>query len=193
MKVIILLFSFYLLVSCTSQPLDVRYYNLYTANKPVDFIAKEKLETIILLPIMVADYLKPTNLVIQLDKHQLYYSPTNMWAEDLSSDFHKALIQDLNNNSHYNFRSKKSVAANTAKTHILIELEHFHSTGSSKAVVSGVYSIYNKKNHQGIINKGFYFELELVEDGFTHSVLQLRNLVTLTAKLVESDTSFLLK
>lgn len=192
MKTSVLLVCISLIVSCTSTPLNMRYYSLHTANKIEPLVNTPELIHIVIEPIKIAGYLQQASLVMQINSHELYYSPQDVWAEELSNTFYKALLQDLNSSQQYNFIGRFSPIKNKANINISIELEHFHSTHSSIVVSSGQYTVLNNSDNKQNINitsfsKPFYFELGLTDNGYLHSVTQLRKLISLIAKQINHD------
>ena len=202
MKIVTICLCIALLSSCTSKPLSVRYYLLHT---PENKVSNTTLETkhiktkpiAVLQSLDVADYLRQSSLVMQVDQHELYYSRQDVWAEKLQSSFYKALLQDLNATGQRNFVASSSPNATHAAAAITIKLEHFHATDSSTVVSSGRYwlSVNNpqtaKNNDLATSSHTFFFESQLKQDGYAHAVEQLRTLVVDLSKQIEKDIAAL--
>ncbi|MDU0354730.1 ABC-type transport auxiliary lipoprotein family protein [Paraglaciecola aquimarina] len=193
MKTLLTLLCACLLCACSSAPLHVHYYHLDMAQKPNNALEQSASETVLVLPIELAEYLQSSSLVMQIEQHQLYYSSNHMWAEQLSTGIYKSLLADLNSRGIAYFISNKTPQHKLANTHLKLIINHFHSTDTSKVLAAGRYSLFKKNHKQGMITKPFYFELELHKDGYAHSVQQLRNLITLIAEQIKAESGALLK
>lgn len=186
-----------LLISCTSNPLSVRYYLLHTPEGNLSTTTDSEKPIVVLHSLNVADYLRQTSLIMQIDQHELYYSRENVWAENLQSSFYKALLQDLNATGQRNYVTSSAPEAMEATTSIKIDLSHFHATDNSTVISSGRYWLTGNE-HQLIENKKhalsshtFFFESELKQDGYAQAVRQLRTLVTSLSKQIEKDIAAL--
>lgn len=186
-----------LLLSCTSEPLNVRYYLLHTpANKVLPHSDTTK-PVAVLQSLKVADYLRQSSLVLQVDDHELHFSRQDVWAEKLQSAFYNALLQDLNNKGQRNYLASSAPEATVATTVIKVQLNHFHATDTSKVVSSGRYWLTannaNKDSNKTLVTSAhsFYFESDLTQDGYSHGVEQLRKLIGKLANQIEKDIAAL--
>jgi uncharacterized lipoprotein YmbA len=207
MKIVTICLCMALLSSCTSKPLSVRYYLLHTPmNNVSDTITETKTAkakpVAVLKLVNVADYLRQSSLVMQVNQHELYYSRQDVWAEKLQSSFYKALLQDLNVSSPQNYVASSSPSAKHASNVVTIKLEHFHTTDSSTVVSSGQYwlsvndpqtSQNSKNQHIDISSHSFFFETPLKQDGYAHAVEQLRATVVSLSRQIEKDIANLPK
>jgi uncharacterized lipoprotein YmbA len=202
MKIVTICLCLALLNSCTSEPLNVRYYLLHTPEKSVSNTTSEtsyiKTKSITVLQLLdVADYLRQSSLVMQVDQNELHYSRQDVWAEKLQSSFYKALLQDLNSTDQRNYVASSSPMAKHAAAAITIKLEHFHATDDSTVVGSGQYWLSekdlqtSKNEHIVTSTHSFFFESQLKQDGYAHAVEQLRRLVKNIAHKIEKDISAL--
>jgi uncharacterized lipoprotein YmbA len=175
----------------------VHYYLLHTPENNISNTTDEEKPIVVLQALNVADYLRQKSLVMQVDKHQLYYSRQNVWAENLQTSFYKALLQDLNAASQLNYVASTAPEAKGASTSITVELAHFHATDNSTVVSSGRYWLSKnasqtiKKTKPDISSYSFFFESELNQDGYTQAVKQLRASVTNLAERIDKDIAAL--
>jgi len=202
MKIVTICLSVALLIGCTSEPLSVRYYLLHTPeNKvPNTTLVTQPIKTkptVVLQLLNVADYLRQSSLVMQVNQHELHYSRQDVWAEKLQSSFYKALLQDLNAIGQHNYVPTSSPNAAHATATISIQLEHFHATDASTVVSSGRYWVSADDPRTGK-NKdlftsihSFFFESDLTQDGYAHAVEQLRKLNVNLSKQIEKDIAAL--
>lgn len=202
MKIMTICLFIALLISCTSEPLSVRYYLLHTPESNVSNITLEtqpiKAKPIVVLQLLnVADYLRQSSLVMQVNQHELHYSRQDVWAEKLQSSFYKALLQDLNAIGQRNYIAATSPDSTFAMTTVSIQLEHFHATGASTVVSSGRYWMSvldpetDKSKDRVTSNHTFFFESDLKQDGYAHAVEQLRTLIVSLSKKIEKDIAAL--
>jgi uncharacterized lipoprotein YmbA len=202
MKIMTICLCLALLISCTSEPLNVRYYLLHTPeNNVLNTIIETKpvkAKPIVVLQLLnVADYLRQSSLVMQINANELHYSRQDVWAEKLQSSFYKALLQDLNTTDQRNYVALTSPNAIYAVTAIKVKLDHFHVTDASTVVSSGRYWLSekdpqtNKNENFAASEHSFFFESELKQDGYAHAVEQLRTLVVNLAKKIEKDIAAL--
>lgn len=202
MKIVTICLSVALLIGCTSEPLSVRYYLLHTPENKVPNITlvtqpiKTK-PTVVLQLLNVADYLRQSSLVMQVNQHELHYSRQDVWAEKLQSSFYKALLQDLNAIGQRNYVTSSSPNATHATATISIQLEHFHATDTSTVVSSGRYWVSadapktDKSKDLATSIHTFFFESDLKQDGYAHAVEQLRTLVVSLSNKIEKDIAAL--
>ena len=197
MKLLAICFCMTLLIGCTSKSLSVRYYLLHTPEKNLsDNMNKEK-PIVVLQLLDVAEYLRQTSLVMQVEQNQLYYSRQDVWAENLQTSFYQALLQDLNATGQRNYVALSAPEAIDATTSISVKLAHFHATDKSSVVSSGRYWLSatnaqaKKNNKRGVASHTFFFESELKQDGYAQAVKQLRMLVTSLAEQIEKDIAAL--
>ena len=202
MKIMTICLFIALLISCTSEPLSVRYYLLHTPESNVSNITLEtqpiKAKPIVVLLLLnVADYLRQSSLVMQVNQHELHYSRQDVWAEKLQSSFYKALLQDLNAIGQRNYIAATSPDSTFAMTTVSIQLEHFHATGASTVVSSGRYwmSVLDPETYKSkdrvTSSHTFFFESDLKQDGYAHAVEQLRTLIVSLSKKIEKDIAAL--
>jgi uncharacterized lipoprotein YmbA len=202
MKTVSICLCMALLIGCTSEPLSVRYYLLHTPenkfSKMTLVTQPAKTKPIVVLQLLnVADYLRQSSLVIQINQHELHYSRQDVWAEKLQSSFYKALLQDLNAIGQRNYVPSSSPNSTHASATISIRLEHFHATDASTVVSSGHYwvSALNPKivKSKDLVTSShaFFFESDLEQDGYVHAVEQLRTLVVSLSKQIERDIAAL--
>jgi uncharacterized lipoprotein YmbA len=202
MKIVTICLSVALLIGCTSEPLSVRYYLLHTPENKLPNITLVtqpiKTQPIVVLQLLnVADYLRQSSLVMQVNQHELHYSRQDVWAEKLQSSFYKALLQDLNAIGQRNYVASSSPNATVATTTISIQLEHFHATDTSTVVSSGRYWVSadepktDKSKDLVTSIHTFFFESDLNQDGYAHAVEQLRTLVVNLSNQIEKDIAAL--
>lgn len=189
MRSLLLVAGFILITGCSSPPISMRYYQLHLPKQIELPINSSELNQILVKPVKVADYLSQGNLVMQINKHELFYSRSDFWAEELSNSFYKSLLQDLNSLGSAQFVSHIDTQVKPVTQSISVELNHFNSTDNSTVIAAGRYAIVPSPHSENkkVKHNTFYFELTLTKDGYAHSVEQLRQLVYLTAQSINTD------
>ena len=177
------------LSSCSSNsdiPLETNYYLLNS-----EYIAKKSLninKTVVVEVRELPAYLHQPHLVMQLNTHQLHYARFDMWAEPLQSGFTKALINELNlNNKHIQFVTDEFQLKDDNVKKLVVRVDYFHPSTASKVILSGVFWRENNQE-QYRVQQPFFFELLLNEDGYTHAIAQMRQLVSvMSASILETN------
>jgi uncharacterized lipoprotein YmbA len=177
------------LSSCSSSsdiPLTTNYYllnTLYYGEKSLN-INKRVLVEVLELP----DYLDQPQLVMQFNKHQLHYSRFDMWAEPLQVGFTKALINDLNlNKKSIQFVTDERKFNDNIVYKLMVRIDYFHPNSASKVILSGVFWVDNNNDERYKVQQPFSFELLLNDDGYTHAIEKMRQLVTMMSVSVLQD------
>ena len=160
----------------SATPLETNYYLL---NNPQKNVASENINQVIQVSVLdFPSYLQPTQLTMQMNKHQVHYARFDMWAEPLQSGFTKALLNDLNANKiNLSFIPYSNEQPLKNSPILFVQVEHFHPDNASKVTLSGEYRI-QKSEKMTYSVLPFSFELTLNEDGYPHAVEQMRRLVT---------------
>jgi uncharacterized lipoprotein YmbA len=173
------------LSSCSSNseiPLETNYYLLNSQHLAKNSVIINK--TVVVEVLELPAYLDQPQLVMQLNMHQLHYARFDVWAEPLQAGFTKALINDLNlNNKSIQFVTDELKSNNKSGDKLIVRVDYFHPSTASKVVLSGVFWTDNNKG-KNIMQQHFSFELLLNEDGYTHAVAQMRQLVSMMSASV---------
>ncbi len=174
----ILLIGF--LSSCSNNSAsNSQYYvlNNQVVNTPEDFDQQSNKQLISVVVNELPRYLNQANLVMQMNQHQLHYAHHHMWAEPLQQGLLKALLVDFNNRAknHIFIAGYQQASILT----LIIDIDRFHVTDTSQVTLSGNYRLADQEGALPINTRSFNFSLDLEQDGYTHAVAKLRELVTL--------------
>ncbi len=172
--------------SSSSQiPLETNYYLLNSQHTGTPSVHVSK--TVAVKVLELPAYLHQPHLVMQLNKHQLHYARFDMWAEPLQAGFSKALLNDLNlNKNNIQFVTEQLPSTENSANTLIIRVDYFHPSSDSKVILSGVF--WNKSNEgKHLVQQPFSFELLLIEDGYTHAIAQMRQLVSMMSASVLSQ------
>ena len=173
-----------LLVGCSSAPLSKSHYYLLnnqqaelktntTSNQPI----KPK-EVMVLSVKDLPEYLNQPHLVMKIADHKLNYAHFHLWAEPLQLGLKKALLAELNaNNSESYFIAENRDSLDDNLTSLVVNIDYFHPTSDSLVTLSGQYWLSKANKDQYSSVQPFYFEQQLEQDGYPHSVAKMRALV----------------
>lgn len=173
------------LTAClSSSPVKIQYYLLDTdtnnqsyGTEENEYNASNPLVT--LSQIELSEYLRQSSLILQLGKHQIHNAHNHIWAEPLAESIPKVLLKDLRKLSQqYNFENDNAKWRGKDRYKLTIQIDQFHPNDQTEINLSGRYSIMDMDNKQQFIARDFHFNKTLREDGYTHSVAQLRALLT---------------
>lgn len=197
LKVVFIAVLSLFVAACSSQSaIKANYYLLNEANSQAINKTQESVthngssRYISVNKIRLSNYLSQPNIAMQLKDHQLYYSNSHLWAEQLDSGISKSLLKDLNQkSSSLHFVSHNSPVTDKASVQLTVEIEHFISTVNSEVILSGQFWLVEDTTTDGKMNKStkrnFNYSLALEKDGYPHSVAKMRQLLTLLSAQIE--------
>ncbi|MDX2424719.1 MAG: ABC-type transport auxiliary lipoprotein family protein [Cycloclasticus sp.] len=167
------------LVGCSGAPTKTSYYVLDSAQaQATENQPKLNRPLVIIKSIYLADFLKQTGLIMQINQHQLQPARSHLWAESLDKGIKKSLLQDLKfANLDYTVSADYRWLAEQARYEVQINIDQFHVTDHSNVVMSGSYWIIDAQTKKVLVNGDFSYQGELKEDGYEHAVSRLRDLI----------------
>ncbi|MFV9615615.1 MAG: PqiC family protein [Gammaproteobacteria bacterium] len=167
------------LAGCSGSPTKTSYYVLEsTQTQATENQPELNRPLVIIKPIYLADFLKQTGLIMQINQHQLQPARSHLWAESLDEGIKKSLLQDLKvANLDYTVSADHQWLAGQARYEVQITIDQFHATDHFSAVMSGNYWIIDKQAKKILVNRAFNYQSELQADGYEHAVSKLRDLV----------------
>tara|TARA_R110000868_G_scaffold403115_3_gene680000 strand:- start:19 stop:618 length:600 start_codon:yes stop_codon:yes gene_type:complete len=174
------------LSACSSKPVDMNYYLLSPAQAVMPSNQINKTHQVKVNKIVLADYLKQSSIVMQINDNQMYFSRQNLWAESLENAISNALLRELNQSSTTQFNGHQIADNKSIRAVLTLHIEHFHATDKSTVISSGRYWLL-EPNSQQTIEKTFYFSLPLEHDGFSHAISQQRLLLNLLAQDIQQQ------
>lgn len=176
------------LFACSSGANKINYYLLYTSEDVVQSQPSNGLAKIELAKVEVANYLRQSNLVIQIHSNEIHYSHQDVWAEDVQIGIGKALLAALNKSAHeFLFVNFNDPEHNQANYQLRLQVDHFLATDDSKVIAAGKYWLINKTSNELKLTKDFYIQQKLVHDGYPNAVRQLRSMLTALGQQINQD------
>tara|TARA_R110000782_G_scaffold185069_1_gene275354 strand:+ start:216 stop:794 length:579 start_codon:yes stop_codon:yes gene_type:complete len=186
-------FSVFLLIlvlcGCSSAPPTGQQIYLLNIDAPHSSTGDKNIKQLVVVEkILLAEYLKRPNLVMQVDGNQLYYSDIDLWAENLQTDIHKTLTAWLNDRAkHTRFVAYNSPEARLDLKHLVVSIEYFMPTDQGTVVSNGQYWwVENSKMDNPTSQNSFSYESALTQKGYSHSVSQLaQQLAQLSTQIIK--------
>jgi uncharacterized lipoprotein YmbA len=175
------------LAGCAANGISNSYY-LLNASQISDQLQKPSLDKnkqLLVEPVVLADFLNQKFLVMQ-KKNQLFVSDTHQWAEPLTGSITQAISDELRTDlSAWRVsKSRLNPDDRTAYT-LLVSIDQFHPNDESQVSLKGSFQVRNSK--ELVIEDHFFISQTLEQDGFSQSVLQLRELISQLAKVISSE------
>lgn len=178
-----------LLGACSTSPVQqVNYFVLSGASisesQPMGAGVKIP---VLIEDIRLAEYLNQSNLAMQLNSNQIYYSRQHAWAERLELGIEKTLLADLNQSSEFHYSTNALGLATDNLHRLIVQIDHFVATDKSNVIASGSYWIAGAKDEISYNHKNFNLTVELEKDGYAHAVEKMRFLVSELSAQIEQD------
>jgi uncharacterized lipoprotein YmbA len=174
------------LFSCSTTPAEIKLYSLSLPSATSHDIENSKTlksDTPILMvdPVKLADYLNSRNLIIQINRHQIYNASHHLWAEDLDKAIANTLLHKLKPlENRFHLIDSSNRLKESAKYRLLLEFDAFHATDQSQVIASGKYWLTGN-TQKLVLENSFSYTLNLEQDGYSHSVEKLNRTIDLLA------------
>jgi uncharacterized protein len=177
----------------SSSPVKIQYYLLdaTTISEPNSIEVNQDHASkplVSLSQIELSEFLRQSSLVLQLGEHQIHNAHNHIWAEPLAEAIPKVLLKDLRKLSQqYNFENGNGALRGQERYKLSLQIDQFHPNDQTQVNLTGRYWIVDMDDKQHSSARDFHFNKTLSEDGYIHSVAQLRSLLTeLAHSLIES-------
>ncbi|QCZ94048.1 PqiC family protein [Salinimonas iocasae] len=167
-----------LLVGCASDPVSLNYYLLHS---PVseESASKEISDRLRIDKIRLPDYLKQRGLAMQTSPTTIFFSSQHVWAEPLAGDFLQTLSANLWQDQGIEVFSQ-NIYDKAQTTGVTLIIDDFIATHQSFVVLKGQYWLFPADGEP--VSKRFFLRAEQQQDGFEHTVLQMRELIARLAQ-----------
>lgn len=165
--------------ACATEPLSISYYLLGTPGteqaRQQTITAKKVL---VIEDVEMAAYLKQSGIVMQTSGDQLQISKQHLWAENLELAVPKLLAMAIQNQStEYQVFVRNLDYIPSADYRLRLHIDNLQATDRGEAVSSGRYQLIRNDDSGESVAVDFYFERDLQEDGYSHSVVKIRELL----------------
>lgn len=184
----LLMIPLLMLSACSSKPISMNYYILHHPGQSstqtiTDYSAYK---TIWLRTLESPDYLKQRSLSIQTSPSEIKFATQHVWAEPLPGDFATALSETLFHQHNVSLKVQSKWTNTQDAEYILdIRLTDFIPTYDGNVMLKGSYQMVRSGSEPKLIK--FSYQLPLSQNGFSHSVIKMRELINLLASEIVSN------
>lgn len=173
-----------LLSGCASDPVPLNYYLLHSPTHEGtedEHTVKGRLR---IDKLTLPDYLKQRGLAMQTGPATLFFSSQHVWAEPLSSDILQTLSTSLWHDEGMEVYTQ-NIYDRAQTTGVTLVVDDFIATHQGNIVLRGQYWLFPENGPP--VSKRFNLQTPQQEDGFEHTVIQMRGLVVrLANEIAES-------
>ena len=165
--------------ACASEPLSISYYLLSTpsAEQARTQSMTEK-KTLVIEDVEMAAYLRQSGIAMQISGSQLQISKQHLWAESLELAVPKYLATAMQGQTtDYQVYVRNLDYVPSAQYSLRVHIDNLQATDQGEVVSSGRYQLINNEDSKQSIAVDFYFERDLQEDGYSHTVAKIRELL----------------
>tara|TARA_R110001592_G_scaffold84865_3_gene250826 strand:- start:1448 stop:1921 length:474 start_codon:yes stop_codon:yes gene_type:complete len=127
----------------------------------------------------MAAYLRQSGIVMQTSGSQLQISKQHLWAENLELSVPKYLATAMQSQStNYQVYVRNLDYVPSAHYSLRLHIDNLQATDQGEVVSSGRYQLIDNEDSKQSITVDFYFERDLQEDGYSHAVAKIRELLS---------------
>lgn len=165
--------------ACATEPLSISYYLLSTPSATqVRQQAMVARRVLVIEDVEMAAYLRQSGIVMQTTGDQLQISKQHLWAENLELAVPKLLAMAMQNqSSEYQVFVRNLDYVPDSNYSLRLHIDNLQATDSGEVVSSGRYQLIDNENADASVAVDFYFERDLQEDGYSHAVAKIRELL----------------
>ena len=164
MRTLLVSFSL-LLAACSSQPVQIAYYQL--APLPAVTATVQPLPALQIQPLRVASYLNGSGLVLQQSAVEYQIARQHLWADALQQQMQRQLTQYL-----LLALPQQPLATGSAPAarQLWLEIDRFNADAAGQAVLSGRYRLSSAEREH---YQPFEYQVALTADGYPAMVAAL--------------------
>lgn len=181
MRAILILVGSLLLTACSSATLQPpKYYVLSGQPASVSQLSVDDSD-IEVKSVILAEYLKSSNMVLQVSEHELFFSTNNLWAEPLQVGIEKT----LNNYLATPAQHSKNVLS------LVVQIDYFHTIDQDSVILAGRYWLENSAGDR-VLTMPFSLSEPLNGSGYSYAVARMSGLLKLLAEDVQQKANALM-
>ncbi|MGF1688381.1 ABC-type transport auxiliary lipoprotein family protein [Photobacterium japonica] len=159
--------------SSTAEPVTTTYLLPMNEASTTLLSATAQQPVMIVRPVEVAQHLGGTGLVYQVSPTEVVQAQHNLWAESLSKQLTRAVIDDLRQKqSTYWFDQLTPVVNAMDLPKLQLQFTQFNGHYSGLAQLSGQWMVVNGEG-EAVIRQPFFIQVPLAEDGYNAQVKAL--------------------
>ena len=164
---LLLLICLGLMVGCSSSTLQPPKY--YVLNGTPTYVmpaeAEQSHALINIRSVVLSDYLKSSNIVLQVSDHELFFSSNNLWAEPLQVGITKVLESDL-----------PRVVEAEKSYQLDLQIDYFHIIDQDAVILAGSYTL--EESRSGRLSKQRFVLRESLDDsGYEYAVSKMSSVL----------------
>ena len=126
----------------------------------------------------MAAYLRQSGIAMQTSGSQLQISKQHLWAENLELSVPKYLATAMQSQStNYQVYVRNLDYVPSARFSLRVHIDNLQATDQGEVVSSGRYQLIENEDTNQSIAVDFYFERDLQEDGYSHAIAKIRELL----------------
>ena len=166
--------------ACASEPLSISYYLLSAPSaEQARMQAMTEKKVLAIEDVEMAAYLRQSGIVMQTSGSQLQISKQHLWAENLELSVPKYLATAMQSQStNYQVYVRNLDYVPSARYSLRLHIDNLQATDQGEVVSSGRYQLIDNEDSKQSITVDFYFERDLQEDGYSHAVAKIRELLS---------------
>ncbi|MBD3585103.1 hypothetical protein HHX48_05065 [Salinimonas sp. HHU 13199] len=174
-----------LLAGCASEPVSLNYYLLHSPATE-EAASKEITGRLRIDKIKLPDYLKQRGLAMQTGPTTILFSSQHVWAEPLAGDFLQTLSANLWQDQGIEVFSQ-NIYDKAQTTGVTLVIDDFIATHKGFVVLKGQYWLFPDDGEP--VSKRFFLRADQQQDGFEHTVEQMRELIAQLAAEMANETA----
>lgn len=182
-RLILVCIAWLSLAACSSTPSNLNYYLLDsgmgsgTIMDTPHGVAEDR-PLVLLSEVTLTEFLRQSNLLVQLEDHEMHYAMNHIWAEPLRDAIPNVVLKDLRvASSDYYFERGGSEWFGKEAYRINIQIDQFHPNAQQQVVLSGRYWIRNIETDTTVA-RDFALTETLTQDGYGHAVVKMRRVMS---------------
>ena len=164
-----------LLSGCASNPVDLQYYLLHSPDQQSASPTGQASKQIRFEQLRLPDYLKQRGLAMQTGPATVYFSSQHVWAEPLNAGLLQSLTDTL-----WQQEQLQVLPNNIYKERQIprvdLQIDDFIATYTSDVLLKGHYWVHYPDGKSNVYR--FDFRAALQRDGFEHTVVKMRELIS---------------
>ncbi|WP_256253592.1 membrane integrity-associated transporter subunit PqiC [Alteromonas sp. V450] len=185
-SVFIIVFALLTLSACTSTPTSLTYYLLHSTSEVSATPTSEEALTVIEIErLVLPEYLKHRGLVYQTSDTNLHISTRHLWAEPVDEGLTKALSSVLS--KHNILLTSTGDYQGGPDLRVTLHIDDFVSTYNGEVILNGHVAI--AKSTGSPVVKRFALRSSLINDGYSHSIIAMRENVRQLAEIIITATN----
>nr|WP_084834111.1 ABC-type transport auxiliary lipoprotein family protein [Vibrio cidicii] len=151
--------------SSNTQEHPINYFLLDNTFNTSALESHEKQTLLVVYPVTLSSHLDTPSIIYQTTDTQVVKAQRNQWADSLSNQITKKLVQSLRHSQERYWPIELSALVTQKKNKLQISLTKFNGTFSGDAEIQGEWTLFDTQNRL-VINRSFLITVPLQEEGY---------------------------